>query len=130
MKLLLDTHIVVWLMSDAERLGELELQAIHAPDAELFISAVTVLEIRAKWLAAHRSNRTWPIPPAAVLEFARINGVSMVPLTPGTCASELSSQPDHGDPFDEMLLAQAAAVEGRLVTRDRQLREHPLAYQP
>ena len=44
--------------------------------------------------------------------------------------TDLVDQPDTRDPFDRMLLAQCQVEELRLVTTDRVLKEHPLAWRP
>ncbi|WBH17355.1 type II toxin-antitoxin system VapC family toxin [Sphingomonas radiodurans] len=130
MKLLLDTHVVVWLISEPARLNATERAAIGAADSELIVSAVSVWEVRAKWLAARRSNRVWHVSPRSVIDFALANGVALVSLPPEACAAEPLSDLAHGDPFDEMLLVHAGNVGARLLTRDGKLAAHPLAYHP
>lgn len=130
MRLLLDTHIVIWLVSQPTRLTPAERAALAAPAADLLISAVSVWEVRAKWMAARRSKRVWEVGPSSLLAFAASNGITLAPLSPEACAAELVPALVHRDPFDEMLLVHASTLDARLLTRDSKLSGHPLAYQP
>lgn len=57
-------------------------------------------------------------------------GLEILPLDAETAATPLIIPIAHKDPFDEMLLVQAQQSGARLLTRDRPLLEHPLAFQP
>ncbi len=96
----------------------------------LFVSAVSIWEIRLKWQTLHAGGaRKGPVSPSAVLTLLAAQLVTFVPLTPAHAAARLSPPLAHNDPFDELLLAQAQADGHQLLTRDAKLIGHPAACQ-
>jgi len=129
-RLLLDTHILVWLATERHELKSWEMDALLSAEA-LFLSALSVWEIRLKWRnSARKASSEALVTPAAVLAFVASSPIELVALTADDCATALDPQPRHRDPFDEMLLVHAQRLGARLLTRDRNLRDHPLAYLP
>jgi PIN domain nuclease of toxin-antitoxin system len=126
--ILLDTHITVWLATDHSRLRAGELAVILEPDNEIAVSTVSVWEVRIKWLKQFRSGeRKGPIDPHDLLLAIRQMNIAVLPLSPEHAAAELQIPLSHRDPFDELLLSIAQELGGRLLTRDAELRGHPLA---
>ncbi len=115
MKLLLDTHLLLWWLSGSPSLSKTGRTLIADPDHAIFVSAVTLWEIRLK-----ESLDKLNLP----VDFeARLNGEAFEPL-PLTAAHvhNIASLPwHHRDPFDRMLVAQARAERMRLLTTDEQL---------
>jgi PIN domain nuclease of toxin-antitoxin system len=106
LKLLLDTHIVIWAL-DPAALTEAERKRMAEPGTTLALSAVAVWELRLKWHSFHISGgRKGPVDPAA---------------------AELTHPLGHKDPFDELLLVQAREEGMRLLTRDTKFIGHPFA---
>ncbi len=131
MKLLLDTHIAYWLAVERDALTGHEMATLVSADQTLIVSAVSIWELRLKWHSFHRSGaRKGPGDPMPVLGALTRMGVSIIPLDAQTAAAPLLVPIDHKDPFDELLLVQAQQEGARLLTRDRALLAHPLAYQP
>ncbi len=131
MKLLLDTHIAYWLAVERDALTGHEMATLVSADQTLIVSAVSIWELRLKWHSFHRSGaRKGPGDPMPVLGALTRMGVSIIPLDAQTAAAPLLVPIDHKDPFDELLLVQAQQEGARLLTRDRALLTHPLAYQP
>lgn len=130
MRLLLDTQILIWLVEDRKRLSAKEKIAIAAAD-ELLVSALSLMELRVKRRAERRRGKPASIiSPAAAIAFCNARRIAIHPFLPDDAAVELDDDPSHGDPFDEMLLAHAQALQARLLTRDDKLQRHPLAYHP
>ena len=131
MRLLLDTHVLVWLATDRRQLNRRELEAIHHPAAELFLSSFSLWELRIKLRAERRRNRLGlKLDPAGAAAFCAeakivIEEVSAADIL----APPLMVELPHGDPLDEMLLIHAQRPGARLLTRDRKLLGHPLALQ-
>ena len=97
-------------------------------DAPLFVSAVTVWELRLKWRSLYASGeRKGPIEPASVLVFGAAMGWEFLPLSARHAAATLRRPLSHKDPFDELLLVQAQEEDMRLLTRDGRLASHPFA---
>jgi PIN domain nuclease of toxin-antitoxin system len=128
LKLLLDTHIVIWAALDPDALTEAERRRMAGADTSLVLSAVAVWELRLRWHSFHFSGRRkGPIDPAAVVAFATAIDWELLPLTAHHAAAELAQKLGHKDPFDELLPVQAQEEGMRLLTRDAKLIDHPFA---
>ena len=128
MRLLLDTHLALWLAIEEGQLSQGELAVLAAADSYPLFSAVSIWELRLKWTSLHPSGqRKGLASPEAVLQILRNSGFEELPLTSDDAATELEMPLTHKDPFDELLMAQAQAHRLRLLTRDALLSRHPLA---
>ena len=113
MRLLLDTHILVWAVSEPGRLRTDLREAIVAPVNTVLVSAATAWEIAIKQALG---RLTFPLERFdAVLDTA---GFSHLPITAahGVAAGGLPRH--HADPFDRMLIAQAQAENLKLVSNE------------
>lgn len=128
MRLLLDTHIVLWLATEREKLSPTELGWIVDPDNEFMISAVSVWELRIKWHSFFASGeRKGPIDPARLLYLLGAMKLEVEPLATVHAAAPLRSPLQHSDPFDDLLLTIAQETGRLLLTRDTRLRGHAQA---
>lgn len=128
MRLLLDTHILLWAIVDPGLLSIHEDRLLRATGTEVYVSAVSIWEIRIKSNTFDRSGaRKLETSPLAALAFVGEMGWNMVALTAAHAAAALRDPVPHKDPFDELLLVQAQEDGLRLLTRDRSLAGHPLA---
>ena len=131
MRLLLDTHIALWLAIARERLTAEEFALIEAPDSELLFSAVSIWELRLKWHSFHISGeRKGPADPKDIHAILLGYGLAELQLSAHHAETVLSIPMQHRDPFDELLLAQAQLEGLRLFTRNAKLISHPLAIAP
>ncbi len=129
MKLLLDTHIALWLASNYARLQTGELAAIMEPDNDIAVSAVSIWELRIKWQTRYRSgDRKGPADPLDILAALKRMKIPVLALTAEHSATQLGHPIDHKDPFDDLLLTVAQETNRRLLTRDVDMVGHPLAY--
>ena len=117
MKVLLDTHVLVWAATTPERLGD-ATGLIAGADNRL-LSAVSVWEVAIKQrlgkLSVGSDVRTWTRRVARELELDHL------PVTAGHAAA-VEHLPDvHRDPFDRILVAQAVAEGALLLTADERL---------
>ncbi len=127
MRLLLDSHIAIWFATFPVRISAGERERM-ATASEVVISVVAIWEARLKWQSLHASGeRKGAIDPAALLTFAENLGWPLLAVSAQHAATELETPIAHRDPFDELLLVQAQVEGLRLLTRDRALRDHPLA---
>ena len=118
MKLLLDTHILLWVMQDAPQLGRPARRLLNDAEA-IYVSSVSLWEITIKSaLGKLRVDQN---------EFdAQLEKIGFAPL-PVTWAHtrRLRKLPLlHGDPFDRMLVAQAMSEPLHLLTRDAVLKTY------
>ncbi len=126
--LLLDTHYAYALAGAPGRFTSAERGFLADPPAPLFVSAVSVWEMRLKWQALYAGGgRKGPIDPARALAMLRAQPVRLLALTAEHAVTQLEQALSHHDPFDDLLMAQAQCERFLLVTRDGRLIGHPLA---
>jgi PIN domain nuclease of toxin-antitoxin system len=128
LRLLLDTHIALWLSLEDERLSAGERSLLLSPKTQVAFSTVSIWELRLKWnshfISGTRKGRASPDDALAVLRSAAYEEIA---LTADHAAAALANPLTHKDPFDELLLVQAQEEGMRLLTRDSKLAGHPLA---
>ncbi len=118
MKLLLDTHILLWWLADDARLPPEAHRGIADRATEVVISAATAWEIAVK-RSAGRLDAPDDLPGA----LAR-HGFDPLAITVEHALSAGSLPLHHGDPFDRMLIAQAHLEGLTLVTVDPTFAEY------
>ena len=115
MKLLLDTHILLWVAGQPERLSESTRTLLMTPDNGLFFSAASIWEIVIK-LGLGRED--FKVDPDRLRKMLIAHGYMELPVT-AEHALKVSSLPFlHRDPFDRLLLAQARTEGMMLLTGD------------
>lgn len=118
MRLLLDTHALIWTLDDDPRLGRAARGLIAGEAEEVVVSAVTLWEIAVK----HALGRM-PMGAGHAHDVCLASGFRLLSLTPAHARllPELPFRPDHRDPFDRMLLVQAMGEGLTLMTEDAKL---------
>ena len=114
MRVLLDTHLLLWALSAPARLPAPARRLIQ--DADVYVSAASIWEISIK--AALGKLRADPDEVLAALEPA---GLLSLPISGEHAARVASLPPIHRDPFDRLLVAQALVEPMRLLTDDTAL---------
>ena len=128
MRVLLDTSFLYDFMDRPGKLLEAERRFLAGDEAELYVSAVSIWEMRLKFNARHPSgDRKSPFDPGDVIATLQSQDVTFLPMTMAHAATALDPPLGHKDPFDELLLVQAQEEGLRLLTADRRLAQHPLA---
>ena len=131
MRVLLDTSYLYNLMAAREQLSDTELLILTNQAIQLYVSAVSIWEIRLKLQARGRyGEHGVPFAPDDVVAVLEEQDVTFLPMTMGHAARHLETPIPHRDPFDEMLLVQAQEEGLKLLTADRQMADHPLAMKP
>jgi PIN domain nuclease of toxin-antitoxin system len=118
MRLLLDTHILLWSLADPRRLSEAARDAIEADENEVLFSAVSIWEIAIK---AEALRAEFGVDPATIIGAARESRFDELPITAEHAAAVAALPPHHKDPFDRLLVAQALTEPARLLTADKAL---------
>lgn len=120
MKALLDTHVLLWWLADDPHLSEKHRAIIASADNEIFFSAMTVAEI------SITSSLGKLDAPASILDVLQSGGFSELAFT-AEHAELLRVLPwHHRDPFDRMLIAQAAVERMPLLTGDRRIASYEI----
>ncbi len=122
MKLLLDTHLLIWAAIDPDRLSAKTRKLLADPLNELFYSAASLWEIAIK----HGLGRADFQVDARVLRRGLLdNGYQELPITGAHAVAIESLSPIHKDPFDRLLVAQATVEGITLLTSDALVAKYP-----
>ena len=120
MSLLLDTHVVLWWLTDDRELSDDVKQRLdHEP--VVHVSAATVWEIAIKQSVGKLTE------PENLPEIVRDAGFRQLPITSEHAIVAGRLPHLHRDPFDRMLIAQARCEGLTLVTRDPQIHRYDVA---
>lgn len=115
MRILLDTHIALWAVTDAPRLPVAARGMITDPQNEVWVSAASIWEISIK----HAIGRGgMPISGSEAVHWFALSGYRDLAISTAHAAAVDCLPPIHGDPFDRILVAQAQTEPLRLVTHD------------
>lgn len=122
MRILLDTHVLVWLLNDSAKISVRVYSQIEkaANDDELFVSAITPWEI-AMLVAKGRLRFSRDV--GEWLDAAlSLPGIQLAPLSPAVAvASTRLPWQVHPDPADRILLATARHLNAMLISADQQM---------
>lgn len=115
MRLLLDTHVLLWSLADDPRIADIEARLLDEAN-EVFFSVASLWELAIKIGAGKLDLDVDELRRAALQ-----SGFTELPVLATHVQALLSLPPHHRDPFDRMLVAQARAEPMRLLTADRLL---------
>lgn len=126
MRILLDTHIFLWLITNDRRLTAVYRTALADPANEVFLSVVSLWEI----LVKYRLGRlTFTEPPEVLLPRERdAHRIQNLTLDEASVLRSASLPTIHGDPFDRMLVSQALNHSLTIATADAVVRTYPAAF--
>lgn len=120
MSLLLDTHVLLWWLTDDPILaGDVKDRLDREPD--VYVSSATIWEVAIKQAIGKLPE------PAGLPERIQESGFIPLPISPEHAIAAGRLPPIHRDPFDRMLVAQAQCEDLTLVTRDENCRKYPVA---
>ena len=127
MKLLLDTSVLLWWLTDDDRLGIQARTLIADPAHEVMVSAVSLWEIVV-------NVRIGPLDAviADILAALDRDGFTRLAIATShlTALAGLPGHPDHRDPFDHLLIAQAIAEDATFLSDDRNTARYPVRAMP
>lgn len=118
MRLLLDTHVLLWALLAPNQLAKEARRAIEDPDNEVMFSAASIWEIAIK-STLRRSDFT--ITPGEIVIAAVETGLRELPVRSSAAVRVATLPAHHRDPFDRLLIAQAVTEPAVLYTADPQL---------
>jgi PIN domain nuclease of toxin-antitoxin system len=123
-KLLLDTHALLWVRSEPERLKAETRQVLADDDNTVFVSMVSLWEIVVKCrigkLQADIGAITARLAPASKIQLLGITPQHLMAL------DSLPFHQQHRDPFDHLIIAQSISEGMTLVTHDQHARLYPV----
>ncbi|MBI3891767.1 MAG: type II toxin-antitoxin system VapC family toxin [Candidatus Wallbacteria bacterium] len=118
MRLLLDTHILLWWLDDSSKLSDQARALISDASNVVVVSAASVWEIRVKESLGKLHL------PASFAEALDKEPFERLPVTLEHAHRLKGLPPHHRDPFDRMLIVQAQCEYLTLVTADEILRQY------
>ncbi len=122
MKLLLDTHILLWAANEPKRLSSAARRLIADEENELLFSAASVWEVAIK----RGLGRDDFLADARLLRRSLLdNGYNELPIVSEHVVAIASLPPIHKDPFDRLLVAQATVEGITLLTLDPFVAQYP-----
>lgn len=119
MRVLLDSHIMVWWFAGSKRLGKEAAHVINSSEAELYVSAASWWELSIK-----KALGRLDFDLVAARQLLAKNEIKALAVTLDHADIAATLPAHHGDPFDRMLVAQAKVERLILLTRDRHLESY------
>jgi PIN domain nuclease of toxin-antitoxin system len=118
MRILLDTHVLLWAIGEPHRLDEETRAVIESIADEVLFSAASIWEIAIK---SQLGRAEFTVKPIEIATAARAAGFVELAIRSEAAARVAELPPIHRDPFDRILVAQAIVEPAMLYTVDRQL---------
>jgi len=122
-RLLLDTHALLWWLLDSPRLPETWRVALASPASEVHVSAASIWEIAIK-----RSLGKLELPlEEDIATLPERCGFEALPCTAAHAARTEALPAHHRDPFDRMLVAQSLCEQLALVSLDPEIQRYDVS---
>jgi PIN domain nuclease of toxin-antitoxin system len=121
-RLLLDTHVLLWWLADDRKLAKPARDIIANPDNDVLVSAASVWEVSIKEALGRLEIELDDLEDAIVR-----NGFRPLPIGWRHAITAGRLPAAHRDPFDRMLVAQASIEELRVVSHDRVFERYGLS---
>jgi PIN domain nuclease of toxin-antitoxin system len=117
-RLLLDTHVLLWALIEPAKLAPAIRVQLEDPENEVLFSAASVWEMAIK-VALGRAD--FQVSPETIVVSARASGFIELPVRSAAALKVGLLPPHHRDPFDRLLVAQAMTEPAVLYTADARL---------
>lgn len=120
MKVLLDTHIALWALTDDEKLSSQARKIIESEFNEIFYSTASVWEVSIKH-SLHPEHM--PLSGRQFSEYCQESGYEMLSIRDDhvyalESIKRMENAPKHKDPFDRIMIAQAKSDDMTFLTHD------------
>ncbi len=122
MKILLDTHVLLWAAGVSSRLPDGARSLVEDPGTEVVFSAASLWEVAVKNALGRRDFR---VDPRLLRRGLLENGYTELPVTGAHAVAVDLLPPIHKDPFDRILVAQAQVEGITLLTADDVVARYP-----
>lgn len=124
MKLLLDTHVLLWMHDAIENLSRSATDALKLTENSLHLSTVTIWEIQVKYKIG-KLKLGKPID-EILDEQISVNDLTILPLQREHAVNVIDLPSSHKDPFDRMIISQAMVEDMVIVTADPKFSSYPV----
>ncbi len=124
MRLLLDTHALLWWLSDDRRLGQRARTLIGDAGNDILVSIASLWEIVVKLRVGKLEAEIDAIERAIVRD-----GFERLPIAPAHLSALAKLPTHHRDPFDHLLIAQAIIEDAVFLSEDQNVPLYPVQQQ-
>lgn len=123
MNYLLDTHVLIWLVTDQAKISDLVIKEIDSTKNNVFVSSVSFWEASLKFASGKLELNGFL--PQDLPNFIKSVGFELIALSPIDASSyNKLTVSYHKDPFDRMLIWQAIQQNLTLVTKDDRIKQY------
>jgi PIN domain nuclease of toxin-antitoxin system len=122
LKLLLDTHLLIWAAENIRQLPKAARTLMADPDNELLFSPASLWEIAIK---SSLGKKDFQVDPRTLHRGLLDNGYLELAISSQHTIAVVALPPHHKDPFDRLLIAQAIVEGMTLLTSDPQVARYP-----
>jgi PIN domain nuclease of toxin-antitoxin system len=122
--ILLDTHTLVWLDTDASKLSAKAVDYLTDPDCRLLLSVASIWELAIK-VSLGKLTLSADLE-TVVIDQTTKNPIELLPVTAAHALRVRHLEYFHKDPFDRMLVAQAIIEDATILSADPVLRQYPV----
>jgi PIN domain nuclease of toxin-antitoxin system len=119
-KLLLDTHALLWWLADDKQIGRRARELVEDPANDVLVSMVSLWEIAVKMRVGKLKAEIGVITDAVEKE-----GFALLDIGVTHLLTLVTLPVHHRDPFDHLLIAQAITEDATFLTEDRNARRYP-----
>ncbi len=120
MKYIIDTHILLWYLFDAEQLPENAKQVIEG-DNEICVSIASLWEIAIKQ-SIGKLNIDKSI--SQIEGQCKLDDIGILPISADDCESIKFLEKIHNDPFDRIIIAKAKNEGYTIITKDEKIKQY------
>ena len=121
MKVLLDTHVLLWALGSPERLPEYIIDLVCDEKNEIYVSAVSLWEIAIKH---KKAPAQMPFSSIQIRNYCQRAGYYFLSISvESTSTFDKLNFENNNDPFDQMLVSQSIANNMTFVTHDSKIKE-------
>ena len=113
MNILLDTHVLLWWLTDDQRLNKKARQAIESETHLVYVSSASIWEIAIKKSIGKLKTKE------NIADHVNLNDFEPLPITLDHTSAVETLAHHHQDPFDRMLIAQAIIENLQIITHDQ-----------
>jgi len=118
-RLLLDTHITLWMIVGDRRLPSRARMLVEDETNDLVVSVASLWEISIKFGLGRKGPNAMPVSGPDALAYVREAGYELLDVKPEHAIAVQNLPPLHADPFDRLIVAQALVEPLRLITHDK-----------
>ena len=115
MKLLIDTHILIWFLEGSNLLSPSRRQLIASPASNVFVSIASIWEIAIK-ISVGKLILAKPL--ADVIKQIAVENIGILPISPEHVLQVSTLPFYHRDPFDRIIISQAIVENMNFISAD------------